>query len=118
MAVIDNSSNIYLPLVFREWPRTSPFGVEVIRYLLPGSPNWERVEVLGGKWIRINYKISWRSLQPIENGPINWSLLANFEAELLQLSSAGFMPIVIVDDYPLVLVYECLIHIIIKLSRF
>ena len=60
-----------------------------------------RTVSLGTHWVRMNDRISWRELQPVAGGPIQWGLLAEFENELRSMKSSGLTPVVIVvDDYP------------------
>lgn len=90
----------YLPMVTSWYPWELPFGVESERLLLPGSIILDRVEALNGQWVRLNDRISWRSLQPFESDAVQWGLLSSFETELVALKSAGKTPIVVIDDYP------------------
>jgi hypothetical protein len=48
----------------------------------------------------VNGWISWRKLQPVEGGEINWGLLGGFEEELRTYKELGIRPIVVVDDFP------------------
>ncbi len=95
-----DTSTLFLPVVMKNYPWISPFGVETLRYLTDGSLLLQRASDLDARWVRLNGKISWRDLQPVEGGVIDWSQLSTFEAELRALKSAGITPIVIVDDSP------------------
>lgn len=55
---------------------------------------------LGVSWVRLGTRISWMALQPRENGPIDWTRLADFEAEVRALNAAGITPIVTVNLAP------------------
>jgi hypothetical protein len=58
--------------------------------LLDGSLVLQRGADLPSGWLRMNNgRISWRSLQPNQGDPIDWSQLANFEAELRAIRAAG-----------------------------
>ena len=45
-------------------------------------------------------RVSWRKLQPVEGGPINWGELATFDQELRDLNKARITPIAVVYDSP------------------
>ncbi len=90
----------YLPFLVNTYPWPSPFGIESNSSLTsPTLLNYTKD--LNVKWVRLNERVSWKRLQPQENGPIQWSLLQEFEQELRALQQAGVTPIVIVDDSPL-----------------
>ena len=97
---INQNLSSYMPLVMNDFRDYNPFGTESSINLLPGSLITSRASDLGISLMRLNERISWRLLQPNQGDPINWELLADFEAELVTLSSAGIKPIVVVDDYP------------------
>jgi hypothetical protein len=95
------ATTVHLPLVFRNYPWVSPFGVEPRSFLLSGNVMLTRTLDLGVGWLRLGTnRISWRDLQPNEGDPIQWSLLADFEEELRQVKAAGFMPQVVIVDSP------------------
>jgi len=92
---------VLMPTVLRVSPWRTPFGVELAhRITSTGSILYTRALDLPVGWARLNGRISWRALQPNEGDPINWALLAGFEAELRALRSARITPVVIVSDYP------------------
>jgi hypothetical protein len=91
---------IYNPIVYKQFPWQSPFGIESNSLMLTGSTLLKRAEDLNAGYARLNGRISWRQLQPNEGDPIQWHLLADFENELRALKNAGIVPIVVVDDYP------------------
>jgi hypothetical protein len=96
---------MYLPLIAAPpraapgTPRQSPFGVQVFSSLASGS-TLSQVGALNNTWVRLGNRISWRALQPDENGPIHWALLATFEQELRALKQAAVTPVVIISDFP------------------
>jgi hypothetical protein len=93
-----NDFNVNLPLVVRS-PEINPFGFESGVPLT--DPTYkQRASELGGSWMRINRTVSWRAMQPVEGGPINWDVLIPFEEELLISRELGMKPIVVVDDFP------------------
>lgn len=89
----------YLPLVLDDYPWVSPLGVESSLSLSSGTLLTRTLDLKTG-YVRLNGRISWRSLQPNEGDDIQWNLLADFEDELRALKAAGLIPIVVVDDYP------------------
>jgi len=91
----------YLPYVDKDYPWANLFGVEAKSSFHPGNIYTNYAIELKSGYARLNRRITWRLLQPSENEPINWGLLANFEDELRTLRAANIRPIVVVDDYPL-----------------
>ena len=96
----NETTTIALPIVMKNYPWASPFGFETWRSLTDGSLLMQRASNLDARWVRLNEKVSWKDLQPVEGGPIDWSQLSTFEAELRAYKTAGIDPIVIVDDFP------------------
>jgi hypothetical protein len=99
-------SALFLPLVTgppgplvpeSQWH--SPFGVHPIGSLTDVTRRGHLVE-LRSAWVRLSDRISWRALQPIEGGPIQWGLLAGFEQELRAIKEAGITPVVIINYFP------------------
>ncbi|MFN2150019.1 MAG: hypothetical protein ACK2T5_00385, partial [Anaerolineales bacterium] len=95
-----DGTTVYLPVVMKNYPWISPFGLESWKYLTEGSIYLQRAEELGTRWGRMNQKISWKELQPNEGDPIDWNQLTAFDDELRAFKEAGITPIVIVDDNP------------------
>jgi hypothetical protein len=91
---------VHLPMVNKYFPWTSPFAIESNKSLAEGSFHNEELQALKPSWVRINDRVSWANLQPEENGPIQWGLLAGLDKELRALRAAGIKPILIVDSYP------------------
>ncbi|MEJ2207686.1 MAG: hypothetical protein P8129_01445 [Anaerolineae bacterium] len=89
----------YLPALFHYSPWISPFGVES-KASLQSPDLMDKAVNLGTRWVRLNSRISWRTLQPTEGATIDWGLLADFEDELRALKAQGMTPMVIVDDHP------------------
>ena len=97
----ETQQTIYLPIAMKYYfPWYSLFGVEALRTLMQGDKVLSSTLSLPAGWVRLNDRVSWRSLQPEEGAPIQWEQLATFEEELRVLRGAGITPIVIVDDYP------------------
>ena len=68
--------------------------------MMLGSLYYTRTVELDAGWTRLGKRVSWMVLQPDENGPIQWELLATFENELRDLNAAGIKPLVTVTDSP------------------
>jgi hypothetical protein len=92
--------SVYLPLTINYFPLKNFFGVESTVRLAQGSTVYSNTVNLQVGWIRLNGRISWRSLQPNEGDPIQWSQLTGFEEELRVLKEEGITPVVIINDYP------------------
>jgi hypothetical protein len=92
--------NNYLPIMWKNTPWRSPFGVEISSLITPESQVLNWATRLPTKWVRLNSRISWRQLQPNEGDPIGWNLLAPFENELHALQAYNITPIVVLNDYP------------------
>lgn len=90
----------YAPLTVSSYPWRSIVGVEAIGQVSPGNSLLTRTINLGADWMRLNERISWRTAQPNEGDPINWTHFITLENELRGLSAAGIIPMVIVDGYP------------------
>jgi hypothetical protein len=96
----NTDSTLYLPLVASKPSWMSPFGVEPIGLLLESSLNYTRTLELDAGWVRLGTHVQWLDLQPDEGGPIQWSVLADFEQELRDLKKAGIRPVVTITDSP------------------
>jgi hypothetical protein len=93
------STKLYFPIIKNNHPWKPPFGVES-NSPLTSSTLLNYLTDLQIGWVRLNGRISWRALQPVEDGPIQWHLLETFEKELRILNQFNISPIVIIDDYP------------------
>jgi hypothetical protein len=91
------TTTVTLPIVLRDYPWISPFGAEVSTSF-DGSL-LTHAEDLGLTWIRL-HRVSWRKVQPVENGPYDWSVLSSFENELRAAKQARLIPIVVVHHTP------------------
>jgi len=92
---------VFIPILFKTYPWRTPFGIELhLSVTSTSSTLYKRATELPIGWARLNNRISWRALQPNEGDPINWALLAGFEAELRALRAGGIQPIVVADNYP------------------
>jgi hypothetical protein len=91
---------IHLPALYFNHPWPSPFGFEAYKPLLEGSPMLDYASGLNARWARMGVQVSWKDLQPVEGGPIQWNLLATFEDELRGLHSKGITPVVVIKNTP------------------
>ncbi len=91
---------VFLPIISRSdlWVE-NPYGIENESTFINNSLAIKTDELNPG-WVRMNARITWSELQPVEDGPIQWDLLADFEKELILLKTQRTKPIVIVDEYP------------------
>ena len=96
----ETQQTIYLPIAMNNYPWYNMFGVEATWPLNQEDQIFIRTVDLSFRWVSLNDRVSWRSLQPEEGTSIQWEQLADFEEELRVLKGAGITPIVIVDDYP------------------
>jgi hypothetical protein len=94
------TSVVYMPLTMATYPTLPPFGAESNAPWLKGSNVYTKGIDLNLKWTRMIKRISWKSLQPTEGSPIDWTKLAEFEQELIALRAAGITPVVIISDSP------------------
>lgn len=79
----------------------SPFGVEYVSSTpLTSGITLSEMDALGTSWVRMNTRVSWRTLQPVEGGPIQWERVAAFEEELRALQRIGATPLPIIYDSP------------------
>ena len=51
------AATIFLPVVMKDYPWVSPFGVETQNYLTEGSLLLQRASELDARWVRLNHKI-------------------------------------------------------------
>lgn len=93
-------TTVFIPVVNKYSPWPSPFAVETNNSVAAGTYLNQRMDELSPSWVRLNSRVSWKDLQPQENSPIQWDLLADFEEELRAIHAIGAKPIVIVNDYP------------------
>lgn len=89
---------LFVPLVTRNSPWHSPFGVQSD---LPLNDTPELAATVGLKagWVRLG-PVSWRRLQPSEGGPVDWNQLRLFEDELRAVQQHGITPEVLIIDSP------------------
>jgi hypothetical protein len=91
---------VYLPMVADLNPWLHPMAVETHHDLIDGSLITTRLGELSAGWVRLSARVSWRSMQPNETDPINWSLLADTENELRLLKQMGIKPVLVINDSP------------------
>jgi hypothetical protein len=99
-SLTQTQQTLHLPIAMKNYPSLKMFGVEALPLTLQGGNVLSYTKSLPAQWVRLNGRISWRTLQPVKGGPILWDHLSSFELELRNLRAASITPIVIVDDYP------------------
>jgi hypothetical protein len=88
--------SVYLPLTLARFPLQNIFGAEAGPFTAQGQ--FDLLKGLRGAWTRRN-SIEWSSVEPTE-GTRNWSVLADFEQELINASNEGITPLIIVSSTP------------------
>ncbi len=92
--------SVYLPKMYISHPWTVAFGIESTTALWEGSTVTNRTIDTRSGWVRYGWQISWRDMQPVEGGDINWDYLASFEKELRDMRNSGTRPVVVIKDSP------------------
>jgi hypothetical protein len=87
----------YFPMVFTPPPPTYPFGFD-LRWHAPDSVMPYVVEARG-KWARAG-DLLWAHVEPVRGGGYQWEAMAQLDANILRLRSAGVEPMVIVQWTP------------------
>jgi hypothetical protein len=95
-----NNWPIYLPLISNLAPRNTPFGLETHSSFTNTYVSSYTKDLKVGA-VRMGVRISWRLLQPVEGGPIQWGLLANVDQELRILNAADVDAVLVITDSPL-----------------
>jgi len=90
---------VFLPAVKRNAPPISPFGFQSNGGFTAYPTILNHANNLHMRWARAP-QISWRRIQPVEGGPIDWNSLAAMEQQLRMMKSYGFTPVVIIWDSP------------------
>jgi len=92
--------SMYFPISMKNAPWINPFGMENNEAWNPGTDVHSYGDNLNGNWVRVGTGLSWRKLQPNENDPIQWDILADFDEDLKEIKSLGMTPIVVIKDNP------------------
>jgi hypothetical protein len=92
------TNRIYLPLVAHVM--TTPFGAEIEPAAILNPTISGHARQLGLKWIRLNYSIRWRAVQPTRGAAYDTTSLAVFERDLQAARALGLTPIVTTNDSP------------------
>lgn len=92
-----HTSTIYLPIVSRDFPLQTIFGVETQRGLFSGQG---LEEIVGAEisWVRRNV-VLWADVEP-DQGDRNWDALASLEQELINASMENIEVVLIVRRTP------------------
>jgi hypothetical protein len=99
-STFQTTNELFIPLTFQNFPSYNVFGFETVRRLSADPVLLQRAAELNATYARVRLSPTWADLQPLENGPVNWSLLAGFENDLRALREANITPVVIVQAYP------------------
>jgi hypothetical protein len=92
----DDPSTIYLPLVMRNFPLQTLFGVQTD--YLTSAAGLDQMASANISWARRN-GVLWSSVETTE-GTYNWGALASLESELQNASNKGIQVILIVRSTP------------------
>lgn len=93
-------TRVYLPLILGNPGKTPAFGFETTPRAFSNPKVPAAAAVLGATWVRMNFAVSWRAVQPTPTSPYNWSVLQRFEQTLRDLNELGLEPMVIVGEHP------------------
>lgn len=93
---ITPSNTIFLPVVARNFPLKTVFGVGMDR-MLP-STGLDQVEQAQASWIRRS-PVLWSEVEPVEGAP-NWTVLAGLEAELIDAANRGIEVVLVIHSTP------------------
>jgi hypothetical protein len=96
VAAAPSPFTIYLPLVMRNFPLQTIFGVEMAQITTGGG--LDQVAAANTTWVRRN-AVLWSSVEP-SDGTFNWSALAGLDSELQNASNNGIQVILIVRSTP------------------
>src|SRR3954447_1492045 len=99
-AITTLSNHIYMPIVMAPPLRSSRFGFQLDptrRLEIPRVKS--NADQLGAKWVRAGM-LSWRLVQPTQNGGYNWAAMDQFEQHIRGLRDTGLDPMIIVGDSP------------------
>lgn len=91
--------SVFLPSVSYDSGYPQPFGVEWVSRPSLTTTYTAHAQELGIRWVRL-HRISWRAIQPTEGAAYDWSVLSNFESEIIAAQQAGLTPMVIVHHSP------------------
>lgn len=88
---------LFLPVIARNFPLQTIFGVEMSSV----TPSGGLTQMLAAQtqWVR-RAAVEWSQVQPIENQPPNWGVLATLEQELLNAAQNKLSIILVVRGVP------------------
>ncbi len=94
-----SSYTVNLPVIRREWPLNTIFGVETQERMLTGQNlGFEEIVAAQVTWVRRN-AVFWADVEPTK-GSRDWSVLADLEEELIEADQKGIKVILIVRRTP------------------
>lgn len=94
------ATRIALPLLAGNPSKTPAFGFETTPLAFTNPKVPAAAAELGATWVRMNFSISWRAVQPTPTSPYNWGALLRFEQALSRTLELGLEPMVIVAEHP------------------
>jgi len=89
-------STVYLPLVQRDYPLQTLFGVTLLSITPEGGI--DLMKEAGSQWVRQDF--IWNAIQPTEGGPLNWAAVQNLEQQMVNARQAGMELILIFGGTP------------------
>lgn len=91
-----STDTLYLPLTVKYYDPSyvSPFGISMFG-ALDDSTGLGKMRGAGARWAMTN--LSWRDVQPTENGPYDWSA---YDVQFANAAAAGMSLYVLFDDNP------------------
>jgi hypothetical protein len=96
LAAESTTSNVYLPVLVKQYPLETIFGVEMHSITDPGG--FQQVKGAGTTWIRLN-GVLWDEVEANE-GDRDWSVLANLESQLKKAAADNIRVVLIVRRTP------------------
>lgn len=90
-------ATVYLPVIGRNFPLQTVFGVEMSSITTSGGLT--PVVNAQTQWVR-RAAVEWSLVQPLENQPPDWSVLASLEQELLTAAQNKLSVILVVRGVP------------------
>ncbi len=93
---------LFLPVISngeKKEPVVAPFSVETWGHRILDSSIAERTKELGPSWIRLQ-SMHWRTAQPTQTAPIDWTAFITLEQELAVANDLGLKPIVTIFHNP------------------
>lgn len=88
----EENSSIYLPLVARNYPLVTIFGIDAIRTFV-------LVKDAGSSWVRLNTFVDWSNVEAVE-GTYDWSRMSDLEQRIIAAAQEGLQVIMRIQMSP------------------